>query len=112
MSGIEGIEGIQGIGGIQDVVNAPKTNPAPITPKKTEAEAPAHQTTTTSASGGTTVHLSNAAQALELQQEGYSAEQIARKLGISIITVNGYLASETNTTTAAAATTPKASGTT
>ncbi|MBF0567695.1 MAG: helix-turn-helix domain-containing protein [Nitrospirae bacterium] len=111
MSSIEGIEGIGGIGGInQGIVNEPATNPAPITPKKTEAEAPAHQTTTTSASGGTTVHLSNAAQALELQQEGYSAEQIARKLGISINTVNGYLASETNTTIAA--TTPKTSGTT
>ncbi|MBF0555749.1 MAG: hypothetical protein HQK96_14565 [Nitrospirae bacterium] len=105
------IGGIQGIGGItQGVVNAPAANSEPITPKKTEAEAPAPQTTAASASGAATVQLSNAAQALQLQQQGLTAAQISHKLGISINKVNGYLGTGTNTNTAA--TTPKASGTT
>ncbi|WP_420263722.1 hypothetical protein [Candidatus Magnetominusculus dajiuhuensis] len=102
------------IGGVtQGVVNAPAANSAPVTPKKAEVEAPAPQTSAASSSGAATVQLSNAAQALLLQQQGLTAAQISHKLGISISKVNGYLASGTNTnTTTAVAATPKASGTT
>ncbi|MBF0539151.1 MAG: hypothetical protein HQL03_12960 [Nitrospirae bacterium] len=61
----------------------------------------------TGATKAATVKLSSAAQVRQLQHQGLTASQIASKLGISVITVNGYLGSGTNTATTAETTTPQ-----
>ncbi|MBF0457674.1 MAG: hypothetical protein HQK99_07245 [Nitrospirae bacterium] len=72
-------------------------------PKKDETETSDHKANSTGSSTvvskGDTVQLSSAAQVRNLLQQGLSASQIARKLGISISKVNGYLGSNANTTT-------------
>ncbi|MBF0590492.1 MAG: hypothetical protein HQL02_00245 [Nitrospirae bacterium] len=79
-------------------VTTPKYNKT-MTKPTSEAEAPAPQAKSTDVSKVATVQLSVAAQARQLQQQGFTAEQIASKLGISVETVNGYLGSEANTAT-------------